>query len=92
MAKRSAQAILSTPAYPFGEAAHYLNIPLSTLRAWCLGQGFAGGGKSPAFKPVMLKFAGLGGCGPARTDRPRLLGPIHKITGSAHGIPTMSAF
>jgi uncharacterized protein (DUF433 family) len=53
MAKRSAKTILSTPAYPFVEAAHYLNIPLSTLRAWCLGQGFAGGGKTPAFKPVI---------------------------------------
>jgi uncharacterized protein (DUF433 family) len=28
-----------TPAYPFGEAAHYLNLPVSTLRAWCLGRG-----------------------------------------------------
>jgi uncharacterized protein (DUF433 family) len=52
MAKRSAQAILSTPAYPFVEAAHYLNIPLSTLRAWCLGQG-AAGGKAQTFKPVI---------------------------------------
>ena len=30
---------LSTPAYPIAEAAHYLNLPVSTLRAWCLGQG-----------------------------------------------------
>jgi uncharacterized protein (DUF433 family) len=52
MAKRSAQAILSTPAYPFVEAAHYLNIPLSTLRAWCLGQG-AAGGKTQTFRPVI---------------------------------------
>jgi uncharacterized protein (DUF433 family) len=29
-----------TPAYPFVEAAHYLNLPVSTLRAWCLGQRY----------------------------------------------------
>jgi hypothetical protein len=43
MAKRDVNAILATPAYPFVEAAHYLNIPLSTLRAWCLGQGHGAG-------------------------------------------------
>jgi uncharacterized protein (DUF433 family) len=29
-----------TPAYPFGEAAHYLGLPTSTLRAWCVGQSY----------------------------------------------------
>src|SRR5712664_1679147 len=53
MAKRDVNTILATPAYPFVEAAHYLNIPLSTLRAWCLGQGDRTGGKTPAFKPVI---------------------------------------
>lgn len=28
-----------TPAYPFPEAAHYLRLPRSTLRAWCVGPG-----------------------------------------------------
>ena len=51
MAKRDVNAVLTTPAYPFVEAAHYLNIPLSTLRAWCLGQGH-GAGKY-ALKPVI---------------------------------------
>jgi uncharacterized protein (DUF433 family) len=37
-----------TPAYPFSEAAHYLNLPVSTLRAWCLGQGGPQG-----FRPVI---------------------------------------
>jgi uncharacterized protein (DUF433 family) len=32
------EALLTTPAYPFVEAAHYLHIPVTTLRAWCLGQ------------------------------------------------------
>jgi hypothetical protein len=32
------ETLLTTPAYPFVEAAHYLHIPVTTLRAWCLGQ------------------------------------------------------
>jgi len=31
-------ALRRTPAYPFVEAAHYLRLPKSTLRAWFLGQ------------------------------------------------------
>src|SRR5580692_7715280 len=53
MARRSAKTILSTPAYPFVEAAHYLNVPLSTLRAWCLGQGYRAGGKTRRFQPLI---------------------------------------
>src|SRR5260370_26257062 len=29
-----------TPAYPLAEAAHYLGLPTSTLRSWCVGQGY----------------------------------------------------
>jgi uncharacterized protein (DUF433 family) len=39
MAKFDLDALRRAPAYPFVEAAHYLNLPISTLRAWCLGQG-----------------------------------------------------
>lgn len=53
MAKRNVNKLLSTPAYPFAEAAHYLNIPLSTLRAWCLGQGYRAGGKTRRFQPLL---------------------------------------
>lgn len=53
MARRSAKSILSTPAYPFVEAAHYLNIPLSTLRAWCLGQGYRADGQTRRFLPLI---------------------------------------
>ena len=53
MARRSAKAILSTPAYPFVEAAHYLNVPLSTLRAWCLGQGYRADGRTRRFQPLI---------------------------------------
>jgi uncharacterized protein (DUF433 family) len=53
MLKRSAKSILSTPAYPFIEAAHYLNVPISTLRAWCLGQGYRADGKTRRFQPLI---------------------------------------
>ena len=53
MAKRSAKTIMSTPAYPFVEAAHYLSLPLSTLRAWCLRQGFRADGKTRRFRPLI---------------------------------------
>jgi uncharacterized protein (DUF433 family) len=53
VAKHSTRSILSTPAYPFVEAAHYLNVPLSTLRAWCLGQGLRADGKTRQFQPLI---------------------------------------
>ena len=53
MARLSAKTILSTPAYPFVEAAHYLNIPLSTLRAWCLGQGYREDRKTRRFQSII---------------------------------------
>jgi uncharacterized protein (DUF433 family) len=40
MARLDLNALRQTPAYPFAEAAHYLNLPLSTLRSWCLGQPY----------------------------------------------------
>jgi uncharacterized protein (DUF433 family) len=42
-----------TPAYPFSEAAHYLGLPKSTLRAWCLGQHYRLKGKTRWFEPVI---------------------------------------
>jgi uncharacterized protein (DUF433 family) len=53
MARLNAKTILSTPAYPFVEAAHYLNIPLSTLRAWCLGQGYREDRKTRRFQSII---------------------------------------
>lgn len=38
--KRDIDSLRRTPAYPFIEAAHYLGVPVSTLRAWCLGQDY----------------------------------------------------
>ena len=42
-----------TPAYPFAEAAHYLDLPKSTLRAWCLGQRYVSKGEPRCFKPLI---------------------------------------
>lgn len=42
-----------TPAYAIGEAAGYLRLPLSTLRAWMLGQRYQVGGTPKFFKPVI---------------------------------------
>jgi uncharacterized protein (DUF433 family) len=53
MAKHSKKKILTMPAYPFVEAAHYLNLPLSTLRAWCLGQGYRADGETRRFQPII---------------------------------------
>lgn len=41
------------PAYTLAEAAHYLNVPVTTLRAWSLGQRYRVGGQSRHFKPVI---------------------------------------
>lgn len=30
--------MLTTPAYPLAEVAHYLHIGITTLRAWCIGR------------------------------------------------------
>lgn len=40
MGKIDLDQLRRTPAYPFVEAAHYLNMPMSTLRAWCIGQNY----------------------------------------------------
>lgn len=42
-----------TPAYPFIEAAHYLNMPASTLRSWCIGQDYKVNGKTRRFQPLI---------------------------------------
>jgi uncharacterized protein (DUF433 family) len=42
-----------TPAYPFIEAAHYLNMPVSTLRSWCVGQDYKVNGETRRFQPLI---------------------------------------
>jgi uncharacterized protein (DUF433 family) len=41
------------PAYSIAEAAHYLGVPVSTLRSWFVGQGYHRGGRSRHFQPVI---------------------------------------
>jgi uncharacterized protein (DUF433 family) len=53
MNKHDLDLLRRTPAYPFVEAAHYLNLPVSTLRAWCLGQGYAYKGRRRSFKRLI---------------------------------------
>ena len=42
------------PAYPFVEAAHYLNLPLTTLRAWCVGTTYGSKNEKRRFEPVIV--------------------------------------
>lgn len=44
--------IRRTPAYSFVEAAHYLNLPVSTLSSWFRGQA--------RFRPVLRRHGGPG--------------------------------
>ncbi len=42
-----------TPAYPFIDAAHYLNMPVSTLRSWCIEQDHKVNGLTRRFQPLI---------------------------------------
>jgi uncharacterized protein (DUF433 family) len=42
-----------TPAYTFSEAAHYLGLPTSTLRSWCLGQDYTSQGRHRKFRGLI---------------------------------------
>jgi uncharacterized protein (DUF433 family) len=41
------------PAYSIPEAAGYLRLPVSTLRAWMMGQHYRAGEQAKFFKPVI---------------------------------------
>ncbi len=50
----SQRDLREVPAYGLAEAAEYLRLPLSTLRAWLLGQPYRDAGGSPKFfRPVV---------------------------------------
>jgi len=53
MNKVDIDALRRTPAYSFAEAAHYLNLPPSTLASWFKGQSYAHNGDTRRFKPVI---------------------------------------
>ena len=47
------------PAYSFSEVAHYLRIPLATLRSWLLGQTYRTHTGKARFQPL-FEIAGTG--------------------------------
>jgi len=47
------ETLRRTPAYSFTEAAHYLNLPPSTLSSWFKGQSYTYGGETRRFEPVI---------------------------------------
>jgi hypothetical protein len=49
----SPNGIRLAPCYGITEAAHYLKMPSSTLRAWAVGQDYAGQERGVVFKPVI---------------------------------------
>lgn len=53
MATEHIDRLRRTPAYPFSEAAHYLNMPVSTLRSWCIGQDYKVNGVVRRFQPLI---------------------------------------
>ena len=73
-----------TPAYPFSEAAHYLDLPTSTLRAWCLGQRYRAEGKEKWFRPVIALDGRQGeGLSFLNLVEAHVLAAIRRV----HGIP-----
>lgn len=52
MTKAAQTDFRETPLYTAAEAAHYLRVPVSTVRAWAFGQGQRNDG-SRRFKPVI---------------------------------------
>lgn len=54
MTAGSSRELREIPAYSFTEAARYLRLPLSTVRAWCMGQRYYDAKRSPRrFAPVI---------------------------------------
>jgi hypothetical protein len=53
MASNRLEKLRRTPAYPFIEAAHYLNLPRSTLRNWCLGYDYPVQDEIHRFQPLI---------------------------------------
>jgi hypothetical protein len=53
MTKLSAEEVRRTPPYTFSEAAHYLRVPVTTLRAWCVGQDYKSKGRSKHYHRVV---------------------------------------
>ena len=56
----SVDKIVPLPAYTISEVAHYLSIPVSTVRYWSVGRDdYEPLIRVPAFAPVLLSFLNL---------------------------------
>ena len=56
----SVDKIVDLPAYTISEVAHYLSIPVSTVRYWSVGRDdYEPLIRVPAFAPVLLSFLNL---------------------------------
>lgn len=53
MSSASIDRIRRTPAYSFVEAAHYVGVPATTLRAWCVGQPYRYRNETRRFEPLI---------------------------------------
>lgn len=53
MTRGTKHDIRETPLYTAAEAAHYLRVPASMVRAWAFGQGYQVKGEAKRFKPVI---------------------------------------
>lgn len=53
MTRPSATDIRNMPLYTAAEAARFLHLPVSTVRAWAFGQGYKVNGESRRFEPVI---------------------------------------
>jgi len=53
------QDVRELPAYGVAEAAHYLLVPLATLRSWVAGMSYGSDGERRFFKPVIQPAAKL---------------------------------
>jgi len=53
LGKIDIDSLRRTPAYPFVEAAHYLNLPVTTLRAWCVGTTYFHANRKRKFQNVI---------------------------------------
>ena len=53
MASLTADQVRRTPAYTMTEAAHYLRVPVTTLRAWCTGQDYHVKGQTRRYQRVI---------------------------------------
>lgn len=60
MGRLDIDKIRSTPAYSFVEAAHYLNLPVSTLSSWFRGQTYKHNHEMRRFHPVIRLDGGRG--------------------------------